>query len=124
MAADDLHYIICDAARRVTEADKDTLAGFGVDDRSPSPEDVATTEAELKKHGKTYEFHNYEGAGHAFVSTNRPAYRPEQAVDAWSKIHAFFGRHLQPGAAAGGPQRWIGASPNVSLSGKVPLRPS
>ena len=55
---------------------------------------------------------------------HRSQRRPEQAVDAWSKVYAFFGRHLQPGAEAGGPQRWIGASPNVSLSGKVPLRPS
>ncbi len=70
------------------------LGIFGVDDRSPSPDDVALTEAELKKHGKTYEFHNYEGAGHAFVSTNRPAYRPEQAVAAWGEIFQWFERYL------------------------------
>jgi carboxymethylenebutenolidase len=25
---------------------------------------------------------------------NRPAYRPEAAVDGWGKIWDFFGRHL------------------------------
>ena len=98
------------------------LGIFGNDDDDTPPSEVDRTEEELKRLGKTYEFYRYDGAGHAFFSTDR--YRPEQTVGDWSKIHAFFGRHLQPGAAAGGPQRWIGASPNVSLSGKVPLLPS
>ena len=33
----------------------------------------------LKKLGKNYEFHRYDGAGHAFFNTMRDAYRPEQA---------------------------------------------
>ena len=40
------------------------------------------------------EFHSYEGAGHAFFSVNRPAYRPEAAVDGWEKILTWFGRYL------------------------------
>jgi carboxymethylenebutenolidase len=36
----------------------------------------------------------YEGAGHAFFSVNRPAYRPEAAVDGWAKILAWFARYL------------------------------
>ena len=51
-------------------------------------------EAELKKHGKNYEFHRYDGAGHGFFYWHRPLYRPEQAMDGWSKILAFFGKHL------------------------------
>jgi carboxymethylenebutenolidase len=39
---------------------------FGNDDKSPSPEQVNQHEAELKKHGKNYEFHRYDGAGHGF----------------------------------------------------------
>ena len=100
------------------------LGIFGNDDDSPTPAEVDRTEEELKRLGKTYEFYRYDGAGHAFFSTDRYRYRPEQAVDAWNKVNAFFGRHLQATGAAAGPQRFIGASPNVSLSGKVPLRPS
>jgi carboxymethylenebutenolidase len=100
------------------------LGIFGNDDDNPPPSEVDRTEEELKRLGKTYEFYRYDGAGHAFFSTDRYRYRPEQAVDAWNKVYAFFGRHLQGGAGAGGPQRFIGASPNVALSGKVPLRPS
>jgi carboxymethylenebutenolidase len=44
--------------------------------------------------GKTYEFHNYEGAGHAFFSTNRTAFRPEAALDGWERIFAWFGQYL------------------------------
>src|SRR6201986_183147 len=60
----------------------------------PSPGQVTELEQELKAQGKTYEFHTYEGAGHAFFSVNRPAYRPEAAVDGWEKILAWFGRYL------------------------------
>ena len=46
---------------------------FGAADKYPSPSDVAELEAALKAAGKTYEFHSYEGAGHAFFSVHRPA---------------------------------------------------
>ena len=49
---------------------------------------------ELKAQGKTYDFHSYEGAGHAFFSVNRPAYRPEAAMDGWQHIWTWFGRYL------------------------------
>ena len=70
------------------------LGLFGADDKYPSPSDVAELEAALKAAGKTYEFHSYEGAGHAFFSVNRPAYRPAAAVDGWQKIFTFFGKYL------------------------------
>ena len=67
---------------------------FGNDDRAPSPEQVNQHEDELKKHRKAYEFHRYDGAGHGFFYWHRPLYRPEQAMDGWSKVFAFFGKHL------------------------------
>jgi carboxymethylenebutenolidase len=70
------------------------LGLFGNEDRAPSPEQVNQHEAELKKYGKTYEFHRYDGAGHGFFYWHRPLYRPEQAMDGWSKVFAFFGKHL------------------------------
>src|ERR1700751_3053371 len=62
------------------------LGLFGRDDAAPSPAQVDELEQALKAHGKTYEFHSYEGAGHAFLQVDRPNYRPEAAVDAWGKI--------------------------------------
>ena len=70
------------------------LGLFGADDKHPSPEQVAELEQELKAQGKTYEFHSYEGAGHAFFGVDRPAYRPEAAVDGWQRIFAWYGRYL------------------------------
>ena len=67
---------------------------FGNDDKSPSPEQVNQHEAELKKYGKNYEFHRYDGAGHGFFYYDRPAYRQEQAVDGWKKIFAFLEKQL------------------------------
>jgi carboxymethylenebutenolidase len=65
------------------------LGLFGNEDRAPSPEQVNQHEAELKKHGKTYEFQRYDGAGHGFLYWHRPLYRPEQAMDGWSRVFAF-----------------------------------
>src|ERR1700683_5579777 len=59
-----------------------------------TPADVAELEEALKAAGKTYEFHSYEGAGHAFLQVDRPNYRPDAAIDAWQRIWAFFGRYL------------------------------
>jgi carboxymethylenebutenolidase len=70
------------------------LGLFGADDKYPSPEQVAELEQALKNAGKTYEFHSYEGAGHAFFSVDKPAYRPEAAVDGWKRILDWFGRYL------------------------------
>ena len=70
------------------------LGIYGNDDKNPSPEDVNKTEERLKKAGKNYEFHRYDGAGHGFFNAPRPAYRPEQAEDAWKKVFAFFEKHL------------------------------
>jgi len=71
------------------------LGLFGNEDRAPSPEQVDQHEAELKKHGKDYAFHRYDGAGHGFFYYHRPMYRVEQALDGWEKIFAFFGKHLK-----------------------------
>jgi carboxymethylenebutenolidase len=51
-------------------------------------------EAELKKHGKAYEFYRYDGAGHGIFYYHRPLYRVEQALDGWNKVFQFFGKHL------------------------------
>ncbi len=70
------------------------LGLFGEDDHSPTPEQVAIHEAELKKFGKNYEFHMYPEAGHGFFYYNRPNYRQQQAVDGWEKIFTFLGKYL------------------------------
>jgi len=70
------------------------LGLFGADDSYPSPDETAELEKVLAAHGKTYEFHTYEGAGHAFFAVDRPAYRPEAAVDGWRRIWDWFGRYL------------------------------
>jgi carboxymethylenebutenolidase len=70
------------------------LGLFGADDQFPAPDEVATLEAELKRLGKEYEFHTYEGAGHAFFAVDRPSYRPAAAVEGWQRIFEFYGRTL------------------------------
>ena len=70
------------------------LGLFGAEDQFPAPAEVKELERALTELGKTFEFHSYEGAGHAFFATNRVSYRPEAANDGWEKIWNFFGRYL------------------------------
>ncbi len=73
------------------------LGLFGADDTFPTPEETKQLEAILTDAGKSFDFHTYEGAGHAFFSTNRTAYRPEAAMDGWERIWKFYGEHLSGG---------------------------
>jgi carboxymethylenebutenolidase len=77
------------------QLDAPLLGLFGNDDQHPPPEQVDIHEAELKKHGKTYEFHRYDDAGHGFFYYQAAAYRPQPAMDGWAKVFAFFQQHLQ-----------------------------
>jgi carboxymethylenebutenolidase len=70
------------------------LGLFGDQDRSPTPEQVEIHQNELKKYGKTYEFHLYQNAGHGFFYYDRSNYRQEQAVDGWKKVFTFLERYL------------------------------
>ncbi len=76
------------------------LGIFGNDDGNPTVDQVNETEAALKREGKTYEFHRYDGAGHGFFATDRAGYRPEQATDAWTRVFGFFDKHLNARLAA------------------------
>ncbi len=71
------------------------LGIFGNEDHNPTVEQVNILEEELVKHGKTYEFHRYDGAGHGFFYYIYKAYRQEQAMDGWAKVFAFLEKHLQ-----------------------------
>jgi len=70
------------------------LGLFGKEDSYPSPEQVAELDEILTANDKPHEFHSYDGAGHAFFSVDRPAYRVEAANDGWEKITAFYATHL------------------------------
>jgi len=70
------------------------LGIFGNNDKNPSPDVVNRTEEVLKKLGKNYEFHRYDGVGHGFFAVNRGGYGAEQATDAWKKVIDFYKKHL------------------------------
>jgi carboxymethylenebutenolidase len=70
------------------------LGLFGKDDKRPSPEHVAKTEAELKKYGKTYEFHSYDNAGHGFFSVGRMDFREAAAAEGWKAVFQWYEKYL------------------------------
>jgi len=79
------------------------VAGFfGNDDKNPTPEDVDDYAAALRDAGVPFEFHRYDGAGHAFQNFPTPdRYRAEQSEDAWVKVLAFLARKLKRRIGAG-----------------------
>lgn len=70
------------------------LFHFGGEDRNPSPDDMATLDAEMTKHGKEHEFHAYPGAGHAFMDFTGARHHEEAARASWSRTLDFLARHL------------------------------
>jgi carboxymethylenebutenolidase len=61
---------------------------------------VPELEEAMKRHGKDFTAHVYEGAPHAFFNDERPSYRAEAAALTWERTLDFFRRHLK-GAAVG-----------------------
>jgi carboxymethylenebutenolidase len=70
------------------------LGLFGKDDKHPSQEHVAKTEAELKKWGKTFQIRSFDNAGHSIFAVDRPDYRPAAAVEGWKLIFDWYGKYL------------------------------
>ena len=70
------------------------LGIFGNDDINPDPDQVNRIEIELKKFGKEFEFHRYDGAGHGFFNWGSSNYRPEQSEHGWQKIFEFWEKTL------------------------------
>ena len=59
-----------------------------------APVTSQSASGEVTTAGKEFEFHTFDGAGHAFFAPDRPSYRPEAATEGWHRIWEFFGRHL------------------------------
>jgi carboxymethylenebutenolidase len=71
------------------------LGLFGKQDKRPSPEHVAKTEVELKKYGKTYEFHSYDNAAHGFFSVGRGDFREAAATEGWKEVFKWYEKYLR-----------------------------
>ena len=71
------------------------LGIFGNEDKNPDRAQVDKIEAALKQHKKVYEFHRYDGAGHAFFNWEAERYRQGPAAEGWKRVYAFFEKHLR-----------------------------
>jgi carboxymethylenebutenolidase len=64
---------------------------FGNEDSNPSPQDVEDYSAALAAAGVVHEFHQYDGAGHAFQNfAALERFCAEASDDAWHKVLAFL----------------------------------
>ncbi len=83
----------------LTQLRAPVLGLFGERDDFVSPDAVQALDRQLSEAGKEHDFTIYPGADHAFFNHRRPeVYNPEAAEDAWGKVLAFFGQHLQRGS--------------------------
>lgn len=71
------------------------LAIYGELDQGVSPEVARRRAALMDAAGVPHETVIYEGAHHAFMNDQRPAYNPEAAEAAWSRILAHFRETLR-----------------------------
>jgi carboxymethylenebutenolidase len=79
---------------RTAEIGCPIMGHFGAEDENPSPADMHKLDAELSRHGKAHEFHQYPDAGHAFANLGSPKYRAHAADASWPRTFAFFDQHL------------------------------
>ena len=79
---------------RIVDLHCPLLGHFGDDDKNPSPEDREKLAAELKKHNKAFEFHNYPNAGHAFMDHTKESYRKAADEASWPRTMAFLEKQL------------------------------
>jgi carboxymethylenebutenolidase len=72
------------------------LGIFGGQDKGISVDDVKKFESQLKALGKTEEIHIFPDAGHGFENpNNKPAYRADDAAQAWTLTTQFLNAHLK-----------------------------
>jgi carboxymethylenebutenolidase len=58
---------------------------------------VPALDAAMRAAGKSFRWHEYPGAKHAFFNDRRPSnYHAESARDAWARVRSFLAEHLQP----------------------------
>jgi carboxymethylenebutenolidase len=79
---------------RTAEIHCPIMGHFGAEDENPSPADMHKLDAELSRHGKPHEFHQYPNAAHAFANVGSPKYRQAAAEASWPRTFAFFDEHL------------------------------
>ena len=71
------------------------LGIFGERDGFVSPAVVHELEGKLNELGKSFEYHIYPGADHAFFNDARPeVYNAEAAADAWTRTVEFLQKNL------------------------------
>ena len=69
---------------------------YGNNDSNPSPADVEDYRSALQAAGIEHEFHQYDGAGHAFQNFPMPErYNEAASEDAWEKVLEFLGKKLK-----------------------------
>ncbi|MBM4404652.1 MAG: dienelactone hydrolase family protein [Chloroflexi bacterium] len=71
------------------------LGLYGENDQNPPAADVREVYENLKKLGKTSEYHIYPGAGHGFTCDERPSFQKASSDDAWKKTFAWFDKYLK-----------------------------
>jgi carboxymethylenebutenolidase len=49
----------------------------------------------MKKYGKSFEYHVYPGAAHAFFNDTGTRYNPEASAGAWRRTVDFLKKNLQ-----------------------------
>lgn len=68
---------------------------YGNDDTNPSPQDVEDYSAALSAAGVAHEFHQYDGAGHAFQNFHAPErYNAAASEDAWDRLLVFLSERV------------------------------
>lgn len=90
-----IYYGTSPGADRVAGIRCPVLGLYGGDDPRIT-DGVPQFAAAMRAAGKTFEYHVYPGAPHAFFNDERRSYRVAATRDAWARTLWFFAQHLAP----------------------------
>lgn len=93
LAADVIYYGASPTAQQAAGVRCPVLGIYGGDDARITDGVPAFAEA-MRAAGKSFEYHVYPGAPHAFFNDTRGSYHVHAARDAWARTLGFFAKHL------------------------------
>ena len=86
-------YGMAPPAERIATIACPVIAFYGAKDQRVNA-GIPAFQEEMRTAGKSFEYHIYEGAGHAFFNDDAASYEVKAARDSYARLLAFFSKML------------------------------
>jgi carboxymethylenebutenolidase len=88
-----IFYGMAPPAQKIPNIPCPVIAFYGAKDQRVN-DGIPDFQEAMREVGKSFEYHVYEGAGHAFFNDDSPGYNVAASRDSFTRLLAFFSRNL------------------------------